>query len=222
MTGADRLDWAVRHRPKGQGLLTVCNHVSALDDPLVLAAAVPASVLLDPKQMRWTMCAAERCFHKPLLGALLKSAKVLPIERGAGLGQPGVVAAERRLAGGDWVHIFPEGTRAPDATRLGIVRRGVGRLYVEAAERAREEPSGSGRAPLLLPFVHSGMEGVNSRDRAGLGVGNDIRVVVGEPIDLDALLLCALSRPPPSAPPCSTHPAADSPCRVVVNYCAPP
>lgn len=191
MTGADRLAQAVLSRPEGQGLLTVCNHVSALDDPLVLAAAVPAETLLHPDKMRWTMCAAERCFHKKLLGSMLKSAKVLPIERGAGLDQPGVLAAERRLARGDWVHIFPEGTRAADPGRLGIVRRGVGRLYVEAAERARGEPSGSGRAPLLLPFVHKGMERINTRGKAGLGVGNDVSVLVGEPIDIEQLLQSA-------------------------------
>lgn len=203
MSGGERLSWAVLDRPEGQGLLTVCNHVSALDDPLVLAAAIPAEVIARPDRMRWTMCAAERCFHRKLLGSLLKSAKVLPIERGAGLGQPGVVAAERRLARGDWVHIFPEGTRAADPERLGVVRRGVGRLYVEACERARREsPGPSGRAPLLLPFVHRGMERINSRGKAGLGVGHEVEVVVGEPIDLEPLLDCAPGFPhfPPHRP----------------------
>jgi 1-acyl-sn-glycerol-3-phosphate acyltransferase len=80
----------------------------------------------------------------------VRLSQVIPVERGAGLGQPGLLAAERRLAGGDWVHLFPEGTRSVDG-RLGTVRRGVGRLYVEAAMQAAE---GSGRAPLVVPFVH--------------------------------------------------------------------
>ena len=34
--------------------------------------------------------------------------QVLPVERGAGLSQPGMRAAEACLADGDWLHIFPE------------------------------------------------------------------------------------------------------------------
>lgn len=36
------------------------------------------------------------------------SLQVLPVERGAGLSQPGMRAAEACLADGDWLHIFPE------------------------------------------------------------------------------------------------------------------
>ena len=54
-------------------------------------------------------------------------AQVLPVERGAGLHQTGMLAAQARLAAGDWVHIFPEGTRSSDG-RMGSMRRGVGHL----------------------------------------------------------------------------------------------
>lgn len=53
--------------------------------------------------------------------------QVLPVERGAGLDQAGMRAAEARLAAGDWVHVFPEGTRSRDG-RVGHARKGVGRL----------------------------------------------------------------------------------------------
>lgn len=36
-------------------------------------------------------------------------------------------AAQDRLNKGDWVHVFPEGTRSVDG-RMGQARRGVGRL----------------------------------------------------------------------------------------------
>ena len=37
---------------------------------------------------------------------------MLPVQRGGGMRQPGMQAAEQRLRDGEWVHIFPEGTRS--------------------------------------------------------------------------------------------------------------
>ena len=51
------------------------------------------------------------------------------------------------------VHIFPEGTRSRDPKRMLPVRKGVGRLVVAAAS-AGQQP------PLVVPFVHAGMEDV--------------------------------------------------------------
>lgn len=105
------------------------------------------SSLLAPS-CRWTLCASDRCFHRDLLVPFFRAAKVLPVERGAGMFQQGLAAAEARLAAGDWVHIFPEGTRSRDG-KMGPVRKGVGRLVASCAE-----------APVIVPFVHSGMEEV--------------------------------------------------------------
>ena len=55
------------------------------------------------------------------------------MERGAGLQQPGMLAAEQRLAAGDWVHVFPEGTRTKDG-RMGHARKGVGRLVAACSQ----------------------------------------------------------------------------------------
>jgi monolysocardiolipin acyltransferase len=63
--------------------------------------------------------------------------------------QQGLAAAEARLAAGDWVHIFPEGTRSRDG-KMGPVRKGVGRLVASCADAQ----------PLIVPFVHTGMEEV--------------------------------------------------------------
>lgn len=38
--GREALDWALA-RPQGQGMITVCNHSCALDDPLLLATIMP-------------------------------------------------------------------------------------------------------------------------------------------------------------------------------------
>ena len=58
--------------------------------------------------------------------------QTLPVERGAGLEQPGIRAAEARLAAGDWVHIFPEGTRSKDG-KIGSMRMGVGHLIASCS-----------------------------------------------------------------------------------------
>jgi len=52
----------------------------------------------------------------------IRTSQVLPVERGRGMDQPGMRAAERRLAAGDWVHIFPEGTRSRDGQGMGPLR----------------------------------------------------------------------------------------------------
>ncbi len=54
------------------------------------------------------------------------------------------------------VHIFPEGTRSRQPTQLGPIRKGVGRLVAAAAAAA---PEGT-PAPLVVPFVHAGMEDI--------------------------------------------------------------
>ncbi len=53
--------------------------------------------------------------------------QTLPVERGVGMDQPGMRAAQGRLAAGEWVHIFPEGTRSRDG-KMGPIRRGIGHL----------------------------------------------------------------------------------------------
>jgi monolysocardiolipin acyltransferase len=85
--GVEKLVHAIRERPLGKPLVTVCNHVAAMDDPLVLAAVVPGHLILDAHPMRWTLCASDRCFKNPAMSAFFRAVKVLPVERGAGLEQ---------------------------------------------------------------------------------------------------------------------------------------
>lgn len=105
-------------RPEGQPLITVSNHVASIDDPLVTAAIVPTEYLGKPAALRWTLCATDRCFKNAALAPFFKAAKVLPVERGAGVSQRGMKIALQRLHAGDWVHIFPEGTRSKTNSML--------------------------------------------------------------------------------------------------------
>ena len=129
--GAARLAAAVAGRPPGQGLLTVANHTSTLDDPGVLSAALPLSLFatdhLSGRAVRWSLCAREVCHSNPALSAFFRSGKTLAIERGGGVDQPSTRAAADALAEGGWVHVFPEGRVSPSG-RLGRLRWGVGAL----------------------------------------------------------------------------------------------
>jgi hypothetical protein len=75
---------------------------------------------------------------------------------------------------------------------MGPVRVGVGRLYAAAVAAA---PAGT-PPPLIVPFVHLGMEAVNPAGRASLGVGRDVRVLFGEPLDLSPLVEQHAGAPP--------------------------
>eukprot|EP00753_Platysulcus_tardus_P006914 PLAT14688.2.p2 GENE.PLAT14688.2~~PLAT14688.2.p2 ORF type:complete len:206 (+),score=74.43 PLAT14688.2:392-1009(+) len=127
--------------------------------------------------MRWVFCATDRCFFNPVLASFVEAGKAMPLERGAGIKQPGMDDAVHKLARGDWVQLFPEGTRTYDGS-VGRCRAGVGRLVAEA------EPT-----PVILPFVHVGMERVLGRGQSNpFSFGKRVDVLIGEPIEVDDIL----------------------------------
>jgi len=163
-----------------RGVVTVCNHVTSVDDPGAVVPLVPASWLLQPRRLRWTLCARERCFSNPVVGAVLTAGRALPIDRGAGPLQPGMDAVVDLLDDGQWVHMFPEGSRRAFGSGLGRMRPGVGRLVADAAV-----------PPLVLPFYHRGLHALMRRgDVLPLAsVGNTIHIAVGRPLEgLPALI----------------------------------
>ncbi|GBF99938.1 hypothetical protein Rsub_12631 [Raphidocelis subcapitata] len=191
--GAEHLTAALQREP-GRALITVSNHVASIDDPFVTAAVVPPELFASPEQLRWTLCASDRCFHRAALVPFFRAAKVLPVERGAGMFQPGLAAAEERLRAGDWVHIFPEGTRSRDGSRIGPARKGVGRLVAAcAAPRAGGgDPSAPPPLPpMVVPIVHSGMQEVMPRGALVPRIGKAVRVAVGPPVEVADLLAAA-------------------------------
>lgn len=171
LDGREQLERALLDRQKGRGLLTACNHSAALDDPLILAASIPSGILWEPSKARWGTCASDRCFHNRLLAPLLRWAKVLPVDRGAGLEQEGMRVAAKKLKGGQWVHVFPEGTRRGDDKPLGNFKRGIGQLVIASR-------SANGCPPLVLPFAHRGMK----------TPGRNVSIAFGHPVFLGDLL----------------------------------
>ncbi len=164
---------------KNRGVVTVSNHVCALDDPLIPGAILSFRELLYPPNIRYIFCASNRCFRKAWIGSMLSSARVLPIERGKGMNQWSMVEASRRLRQCKCVHTFPEGTRAKDPKQMGPFKIGLGKLVADGVT--------DNTAPCVLPMYHIGFERLMDKEK-GLQTGNRARIVIGEPIFFDAYL----------------------------------
>uniref|UniRef100_A0A0D3EY91 Phospholipid/glycerol acyltransferase domain-containing protein n=3 Tax=Oryza TaxID=4527 RepID=A0A0D3EY91_9ORYZ len=177
--GAEKLQQALQERPKGKPLLTVSNHVAAMDDPFVIASILPPSVMLEAQKLRWTLCASDRCFTNPILSTFFRSVKVLPVSRGDGIYQKGMDMALSKLNNGGWVHIFPEGSRSKDGGKtVAPAKRGVGRLVMDADS-----------LPVVIPFVHTGMQDIMPVGKRIPRAGKRVIVVVGDPINFNDLII---------------------------------
>ncbi|EOY11503.1 hypothetical protein QUC31_009457 [Theobroma cacao] len=176
--GLEKLHDALLNRPKNKPLVTVSNHVASVDDPFVIASLLPPRVLLDAQNLRWTLCASDRCFSNPVTSAFFRSVKVLPVSRGDGIYQKGMDMAISKLNSGGWVHIFPEGSRSRDGGKtVRSSKRGVGRLVLDADN-----------TPIVLPFVHTGMQDVMPIGANFPRIGKTVTVLIGDPIHFDDLL----------------------------------
>jgi monolysocardiolipin acyltransferase len=107
---------------------------------------------------------------------MLSLAKVLSVELGAGIFQVGMQRAAEKLSRGEWLHFFPEGTRSSDG-KLQRMRIGVGALVAEV------KPT-----PIVVPMFHHGLQNVVQRGKKGLGTGQDVKIVLGDPIDFSDIL----------------------------------
>ncbi|EEF49883.1 taz protein, putative [Ricinus communis] len=175
--GLEKLHDALLHRPRNKPLLTVSNHVASVDDPFVIASLLPPGVLMDAQNLRWTLCATDRCFRNPVTSAFFRSVKVLPVSRGDGIYQKGMDMAIAKLNSGGWVHIFPEGSRSRDGGKtMGSSKRGVGRLILDADT-----------VPMVIPFVHTGMQEIMPIGAKFPRIGKTVTVLVGDPIIFDDL-----------------------------------
>jgi len=178
---------------QGRPVLTVCNHMSTIDDPIILSRLAPVSAYTNhPERHRWGGCSEEICFKHPLLASFMGSGKVLPIWRGGGLKQEMFEELAAHVVPGAWVHLFPEGcigqrhlnrSDVPERRRT-YMRWGVGKMIAKAKVR-----------PVIVPFYHDGMEqalplhaetGATVRFIPKTGV--TINVVFGTPIEVEDLM----------------------------------
>lgn len=173
----DTLSRLVHARPPGTPLITVSNHMTTLDDPLMWGIK---GFTADPKLARWTLTAEDICFTNPVFSYIFRLGKCIPITRGAGIYQPHMYEALERLNEGDWVHTFPEGKISQENGPICRLKWGIASLIARALI-----------PPIVLPICHSGFEKVmpenylfGRRPLLPLWFKN-ISIVVGEPMQFD-------------------------------------
>jgi monolysocardiolipin acyltransferase len=170
----------------GRGLLTFSNHVSLLDDPLLVANFVDAR---DYEEVRWVAADALNFFGDALRGMVFSAGRCVPVVRGWGESQPGMAFLRDRLREGDWVHLFPEGgrTREPDARLRRPFKGGIGRLLDETR-------------PVALGLCHHGMAHVLPIGAKFPSRGHTVTVRFGEPTWCDEAFVERLAPGAPDAP----------------------
>ncbi|KAG9317176.1 acyltransferase-domain-containing protein [Chiua virens] len=177
-------------RRSGQGLITVSNHLSTLDDP-VTWGILPFENFTNPHTIRWVLGASDIMFTNPLFSALFRKGQVIETFRGNGIWQPALDLAIEKLNQGHWLHMFGEGkvcqpnvyTRTDGIAHLSRFKWGVGRIIME-----------SNVPPLIIPMWLTGFDKLMPEHRPFPykyfpKMGIQLGVTFGDPIPPDRILV---------------------------------
>ena len=155
--------------PRDDGFIVVPNHCTEID-PIVVGH------LLYNQNIMPHFLAKDGLFKTPVLGAALRGAHQIPVERsGAGAGKS-LVIAQKVLHDGGAVVIYPEGTLTRDPGLWPMKgRTGAARLALVTGAK-------------VIPVVHWGAQEVFPRYAKGFKIfpRKKVKVVVGDPVDLSA------------------------------------
>lgn len=102
-------------------VILAANHASILDPPLVAAGFRRMVNFLGRNTL----------FDIPVFGAMLRSWRVVPVDREGG-GGPGLRAILNRLLDGGIILLFPEGTRSADG-QLRPAKPGIGLTVIKSS-----------------------------------------------------------------------------------------
>ncbi len=156
-----RLDYRVEgleHLPRGEACVGLVKHASSWET-FAQTVILPPQVWVLKRELTWI----------PVIGWGIKLLRSIAINRGGGGAavKQMIEQGRERLANGQWIVVFPEGTRMPP----GETRRyGVGGAAVASETGAR-----------IVPVAHNA--GYFWPRRGLLKKPGTIRVVIGAPID---------------------------------------
>jgi len=139
---------AIDNREMNQGLLTVSNHNSVIDDPGIVAVLPVKNYFQNIKKTRFVSAASDICFTRNVYSVGFSLGQVIPVVRGDGVYQKGMNYMVDSLDLGRWCHHFPEGKILKNKEFIRF-KWGVGRLIADCKI-----------TPLVLPIWHVGMDAV--------------------------------------------------------------
>lgn len=139
------LNDVLENRDEDKGLLTVSNHYSCMDDPL-LWGILKWRYVFKPFSLRWTPAADDVVFTQPWHTFFFTLGRVIPLHRGDGVFQKTLDFCVEQLNKGGWVHMFPEGKVNMDKEVMRL-KWGIGRLIADAKV-----------TPIVLPIFHIGFD----------------------------------------------------------------
>ena len=171
----------VMRRPTHVPLITVSNHISTVDDPVMwggLLTSKMISELIDRDRMRYVPAAKEIVFTNPLYHWFFSTGQAIPIERGKGVYQPGMNYSLELVNKGGWLHLFPEGRIIPtiNDTPIGRLKWGIGRLIMEAKI-----------PPLILPILLKGFDRMKPLDKLPMPF-KEVQIYIGDVEDSAQIL----------------------------------
>ncbi|ESO89858.1 hypothetical protein LOTGIDRAFT_218317 [Lottia gigantea] len=178
------LEKAVYDRDKSTPLITVSNHYSCLDEPLIWVM-LKLSVFGNPTKTRWAIGAHDVVFTNYWNSLYFTLGKTVPVIRGDGVYQETIDFIIERLNLGEWTHVFVEGKVNVDRERLRL-KWGVGRMIAECKT-----------SPIVLPIWHCGLDDVLPNVRPyRLHISQKVTYLVGDPMDFteDVVKLKSLNK----------------------------
>ncbi len=153
------------------GVLLVANHVSHLD-PVYDA-------VFCRKAGRWPHFMAKASLWKvPVLGAVMRGAQQIPVERAGGAGQHSLEHAEEALRQGQVVVIYPEGTITRDPDTWPMRPKAGAAVLALSGDYPVVPMVNWGTQSVFVPYVKKGRFKPLPR--------KDIVLKAGPPIDLSA------------------------------------
>lgn len=192
-------------------LLTLSNHISCIDDPVLWGSLLPITYYSTKNNaIRWSAAAVEICFSKPWHSNFFSLGKTFPVVRGIGLDQPGLHFAKSLLDHNQWLHIFPEGRVMRDDKRNVISNKDKGYIFKWGTAKlildffrnplstGGDSKYASDKCLRILPFYHLGLDEILPIGRPYIPrIGKQLTIFMRpKVIELDSHLLNSILHSP--------------------------